>query len=144
LQDIPAKQQELLVEVAVSIRLVIENADGSEHPAIRPDNGKSQVRDHPYLDLGSRLPLIVFQCIRDKERFAGFDYGLAKRTDLHREGLIDWKGISHRVARDHGSVVGAIRRLELGHHRRRNVHDVGEEVDDSLPVPKNVGRDCEF
>ena len=59
-------QQELLVEVAVSISLIIENADGSEHPAIRPKNWESQVRDHPHPDLGSRLPLIVFQGVRDK------------------------------------------------------------------------------
>lgn len=59
-------RQELLVEVAVSIRFIIENADGSEHPAIRPENGESQVRDHPHPDLGSQLPLIVFQGVSDK------------------------------------------------------------------------------
>src|SRR4029453_6441132 len=66
LQDIAAMQEELLVEVAVSIRFIIENADGSEHPAIRPENGESQVRDHPYPDFWSRLPLVVFQRVSDK------------------------------------------------------------------------------
>src|SRR6185503_21159115 len=46
LQDIAAMLEDFLVDVAVAIRLVVENADGSEHAAIGPLNGVSQVRDH--------------------------------------------------------------------------------------------------
>jgi hypothetical protein len=137
-------QEELLVKVAVSIRFVVDNADRSEHPAIRPAHRESQVRDHPQLDVGSRLPLTVLQSIRDQQRFTGFDDGLAIGSDIHREGLIDWKWISLRVAGDQGLVVCVVRRFEFGHHRRWNAHDVCQEVDNSLPVPKNVGRNCDF
>src|SRR5687768_12406900 len=44
LQHIAAMRQDLLVDVAVSIRFIVENADGSEHPATRPENGESKVR----------------------------------------------------------------------------------------------------
>ena len=53
LQNIAAVRQDLLVHIAVSIRFIVENADGSEHPSIRPENRESQVRDHPHPHLRS-------------------------------------------------------------------------------------------
>ena len=57
-----------------------------------------------------------------------------------REELIGRKRVSLRVTGGDDFVVGVIRRFELGHYRRRHAHDVCQKVDDSLPFPKNVGR----
>jgi hypothetical protein len=113
LQDISKMCEQLLVEIAVLIGLVIENADGPEHPAVGPQDGESQVRDHPYPDLGSRLPLIVLEGVGNEQRLILLDHRLAKSPDIHREELFDGEWIATRVAGRNGPVISVVRRFEF-------------------------------
>src|SRR5687767_4041513 len=99
-------QQELLVNVTVWIGLVIKDTDGSKHPSIRPDNGEPEIGDHPRLDFGGPLPLIVLQGILDEQWFAAFNDSFAEGADVHRKDVIDRKRVLLRVAGCQNSILG--------------------------------------
>jgi hypothetical protein len=87
LHHLTALQQELSVELAIFVFLVIKNANRSKYLAVGPADRETQVRDHPQFGIGVRFPIFVAERVRDEQRLASLHHGLAVKAGIETRGF---------------------------------------------------------